>query len=325
MNGSTNPTFTVASNISPYLIEGHDFALPIRRVPLCPVPEIVYGNKPSDGGHLIVEPADFDSILAESPEAAPYLRPLLCAEQYLNNEKRYCLWLPDAPPKLIRENIAIRRRAEAVRTFRASSKKEATRRKADSPTVFDQIRQPTREFVVVPMHTSETRQFIPFGFFSADNIIHNSCSAIMDVTPYHFGVLSSTMHMAWVRQVCGRLESRYRYSNKLVYNNYPWPESPTDTQKEAVEKAAQGVLDARAQFPDQTLADLYDPLAMPKALRDAHRALDRAVDRCYRPQPFDSDRQRVEYLFGLYEKLTTLFATTAKPARRQKRTGEPHP
>jgi hypothetical protein len=136
-------------------------------------------------------------------------------------------------------------------------------------------------------------------------------------TLFHFGVLTSTIHMAWVRQVCGRLESRYRYSNKLVYNNYPWPTDATAAQKQAVEKGAQGVLDARAAFPDQTLADLYDPLAMPKALRDAHRALDRAVDRCYRPQPFDSDRHRVEYLFALYERLTTLFAPQKRTRKKR--------
>ena len=144
-------------------------------------------------------------------------------------------------------------------------------------------------------------------FLSPQVVASNQIYTLPGATLYHFGVLSSTMHMAWVRQVCGRLKSDFRYSNKLVYNNYPWPADATDVQKQAVEAAAQGVLDARAAFPGQTLADLYDPLAMPKPLRDAHRALDRAVDRCYRPQPFDSDRHRVEYLFGLYEKLTTLF------------------
>lgn len=145
------------------------------------------------------------------------------------------------------------------------------------------------------------------SFFNPKTIVSDSCLAIPNATFYHFGVLSSTMHMAWVRQVCGRLESRYRYSNKLVYNNYPWPTEATEAQKKAVEKAAQDVLAAREQFPGQTLADLYDPLAMPKPLRDAHRALDRAVDRCYRSAAFDSDRQRVEFLFGLYEKLTSLY------------------
>jgi len=156
--------------------------------------------------------------------------------------------------------------------------------------------------------------FVPMAFLSPEVVASNQLYVLPNATLYHFGVLSSTMHMAWVRQVCGRLKSDFRYSNKLVYNNYPWPESPTDAQKRSVEKAAQGVLDARAAFPEQTLADLYDPLTMPKALRDAHRSLDRAVDKCYRPQPFDSDRHRVEYLFGLYERLTSLFPT---PARRR--------
>jgi hypothetical protein len=149
-------------------------------------------------------------------------------------------------------------------------------------------------------------------------IASNLALVIPNATLYHFGVLSSTMHMAWVRQVCGRLKSDFRYSNKLVYNNYPWPTDATDAQKQAVEAAAQGVLDARAKFPTQTLADLYDPLAMPKDLRDAHRALDRAVDKCYRPQPFDSDRHHVAYLFGLYEKLTTLFVPAKRPRTKRK-------
>jgi hypothetical protein len=185
--------------------------------------------------------------------------------------------------------------------------------------VFGEIRQPTERYLLIPSVSSERRPYIPIGFMDPKTIASNLALVIPNATLYHFGVLSSTMHMAWVRQVCGRLESRYRYSNKLVYNNYPWPTDATDAQKQAVEKAAQGVLDARAKFPGQTLADLYDPLAMPKDLRDAHRALDRAVDKCYRPAPFDSDRHRVEYLFGLYEKLTTLFPSAAKkrPGKRK--------
>jgi hypothetical protein len=208
----------------------------------------VNGNKPADGGFLIIEDADKEPFLKENSEAASYVRAFLCADEYLNNERRWVLWLVDAPPALIRESRGVRERVEAVREFRLKSPKESTRRRADRPALFDQIRQPTGEYILVPRHSSENRKYIPFGFFSPEIIIGDSCTAIPDATLYHFGVLCSAMHMAWMRQVCGRLKSDYRYSNKLVYNNYPWPQSSTAKQKEAVEVAAQKVLDVRAQF-----------------------------------------------------------------------------
>src|SRR6185437_15137540 len=183
----------------------------------------------------------------------------------LNARKRWVLWLVDAPPSVIRDNPGVKERVEAVREFRLESKKESTRRRADRPALFDQIRQPTQEYILIPRHSSEIRKYIPFGYFGPQHIIGDSCTAVPNATPFHFGVLSSAMHMAWVRQVCGRLKSDYRYSNKLVYNNFPWPE-PTAKQRAAVEKAAEAVLDARKNFPDSTLADLYDPLSMPPAL-----------------------------------------------------------
>ncbi len=313
-----NVTVVSAKNISPYLIEGSDIALPIRRDALCDVPQIVNGNKPADGGFLIVEGEEKEAFLKENPGAAKYVRPFLSADQYLNNEQRWVLWLVDAPPAIIRENPGVRKRVEAVREFRLRSRKESTRRRADRPALFDQIRQPTREYILVPRHSSENRKYIPFGYFDPKSIIADSCTAIPDATLFHFGALSSSMHMAWMRQVCGRLKSDYRYSNKLVYNNYPWPEAPSDKQRAAVEAAAQAVLDARKQFPSATLADLYDPLAMPPALVKAHADLDRAVDLCYRPQPFENDRLRVEHLFALYEKLTVPLIAPAKKSRRKR-------
>jgi hypothetical protein len=195
-----------------------------------------------------------------------------------------------------------------------ASKREATKKLANFPSLFGEIRQPKSQFVLVPCHSSEIRRYIPFSYFPPDFVPNNSCLFLEDATFYHFGVLSSAMHMAWIRQVCGRLESRYRYSNKLVYNNYPWPEAPTEKQKEAVEKSAQSVLDAREEYLKKgaTLADLYDPIAMPPKLVKAHTALDRAVDRCYRSQPFTNERQRVEFLFALYEKLTIPLIASAK-------------
>jgi hypothetical protein len=227
----------------------------------------------------------------------------------------------DAPPADIRNIPGLRQRVEAVREFRLASKKEPTRKMAELPSIFAEIRQPNRRFMVIPQHTSETRKYMPFGYFQPIHIIHNSCSAVPSATLYHFGVLSSAMHMAWVHHVCGRLESRYRYSTRLVYNNYPWPTEPTPKQKDAVEEAAQGVLDARKQFPLATLADLYDPLAMPPSLVKAHAKLDRAVEHCYRQQPFTTDRERVEFLFSLYEKLTApLLPATPKTRGRRSQT-----
>jgi len=308
-------------NISPYLVEGPDVVVLSRSKPLCPVPECEYGSKPTDGGHLIVEEADRKEFLARNPGAKKYLRPLLCAEEYLYSIPRWCLWLVDAPPADIRNIPGLRQRVEAVREFRLASKKEPTRKMAELPSIFAEIRQPNRRFMVIPQHTSETRKYMPFGYFQPIHIIHNSCSAVPSATLYHFGVLSSAMHMAWVHHVCGRLESRYRYSTRLVYNNYPWPTEPTPKQKDSVEEAAQGVLDARKQFPLATLADLYDPLAMPPSLVKAHAKLDRAVEHCYRQQPFTTDRERVEFLFSLYEKLTApLLPATPKTRGRRSQT-----
>jgi hypothetical protein len=181
--------------------------------------------------------------------------------------------------------------------------------------LFRQIAQPDSDYLAVPEVSSENRPYIPIAFVPREVICSNTVQFVPGATLYHFGALTSAMHMAWVRQICGRLESRYRYSNSLVYNNYPWPQSPTAKQKKAVETAAQKVLDVRAQFPGASLADLYDPLSMPPALVKAHAELDRAVDLCYRSQPFTNERQRVEYLFGLYEQLTAPLLPPAKPKR----------
>jgi len=281
------------------------------------VPEIVNGNKPADGGHLIVESAHKAALLLENPTIAPYVRKFVCADEFLNGQERWVLWLEDAPPNVLRDCPGVLRRIEAVKQFRLASAKESTRRRAERPAMFDQIRQPTERYVLIPRHSSENRKYIPFAYFEPGIIIGDSCTAVPGATPYHFGVLTSEMHMAWVRQVCGRLKSDFRYSNKLVYNNFPWPQDLSDKHRATVEAAAQAVLDARAQFQGQTLADLYDPLAMPKALRDAHKALDKAVDKCYRSAPFTSERQRVEYLFELYQKLSAPLTAPARPRRRR--------
>jgi hypothetical protein len=309
------------SNVSPYLREeGDDIAVRSVSRPLNAPALCCYGSKPTDGGNLIIEDIDLKEFLSQNPDAKKYIRPLLCADEYLYNLKRWCLWLVDAPASDIRTISGIRARVDRVRAFRQASKKPATKADASIASLFAEIRHHNAPSLVVPQHTSENREYVPFGYFSANFIIHNSCSFIPNAGKYLFGIVSSTMHMAWVKVVAGRLESRYRYSTRLVYNNYPWPAEATAAQQRAVEEAAERVLDARTAHPDQTLADLYDPLAMPRDLRDAHRALDRAVDRCYRSSPFTSDRQRVEYLFGLYESLTSpLIAPEKSKSRRRKK------
>lgn len=186
-----NVTAIFAKNISPYLIEGSDIALPIRRDALCDVPEIVNGNKPADGGFLIIESEDKEAFFKENPGAVQYVHPFLSADQYLNNEQRWVLWLVNAPPTIVRENPGVKKRVEAVREFRLRSKKESTRRRADRPALFDQIRQPTREYILIPRHSSESRKYIPFGYFSPENIIADSCTAVprRDVLPFRRSVL----------------------------------------------------------------------------------------------------------------------------------------
>ena len=318
-------TVTSAKNISPYLIEGNDTTLTSRTNPICDVPKMSKGSQPTDDGNLIIEEVDRQQFLAENPGAEKYLRPFLCAEEYLHSVPRWCLWLVDASPSDIRTIPGIKKRLEAVREFRLASKKEATRRGASEPGLFTEIRQPKSRYIVIPRHSSETRRYIPFGYFEPEYIVADSCSSVPDASIFHFGIISSAIHMAWVRQVCGRIKSDFRYSNKIVYNNYPWPVNATDKQRAAVEEKAQAVLTAREpHLPPRgmsTLADLYDPLSMPPELVKAHAELDRAVEKCYRPEPFHSDRERVEHLFSLYEKLTApLLPVTPKTRGRRSQT-----
>ena len=304
-------------NISPYLIEGNDRALQTRRRPVSNVVEMRFGSMPNDGGHLLLTNEEKDQLLLDAPEARPLLRPLLSADEYLNGRNRWCLWLEGVSPQTIRGIPEVYRRVKEVRAYRESSKRETTVKLANFPGLFGENRQPTTKYVLVPRHSSETRKYIPISYFTPRYIVSDSCLCLPDATLYHFGVLSSAMHMAWVRQVCGRLKSDYRYSAMLVYNNYPWPELPTPKQHSAVEAAAQRVLDARKEFQDSTLSDLYDPMATPAVLLKAHAALDRAAELCYRLKPFESDRKRVEFLFALYEKLSAPLNFPAKKPRQK--------
>lgn len=309
------PTVTSVTNISPYLVGGPDIAISNRSTPLCPSPEIGIGNKPIDDGNYLFTDDEMRAFVREEPAAKAYFRPWYGAEEFINGGHRWCLWLGEVEPKQLRAMPRARERVNKVREFRLASKSAPTQRLAETPTRFHVENMPAKRYLVIPGVSSENRTYIPMGFLRPQDMASNLLNVLPDATLFHFGVLTSEMHMAWVRQVCGRLKSDFRYSNKLVYNNFPWPQDVGAKQRAAVEAAAQSVLDTRDKFKGQTLADLYDPLAMPKELRDAHRKLDRAVDRCYRRQPFANERARLEYLFELYLKLTQPLLPSNKPRR----------
>jgi hypothetical protein len=318
---ANNPTVVPAKNISPYLVEGSDAFVINRSKPLCAVPEIGIGNKPIDDGNYLFLPEEKEAFLKVEPKAAKWFRRWLGSQEFINGWERWCLWLGECPPDELRAMPECMKRVEAVRNFRLASKSKPTQKLAEKPTRFHVENQPKSTFLVIPGVSSERRRYIPIGFESPATIISNLCNIIESDSGYFFGVLSSSMHMAWVRQACGRLKSDYRYSNSLVYNNYPWPESPTEKQRVAVETKAQAVLDARAKFPTSTLADLYDPVTMPPELTKAHAELDRAVELCYRKEKFESDRARVEFLFALYEKLSAPLTAGIDAKKRRKKRG----
>ena len=258
----------------------------------------------NDGGHLLLYENEYQEIILQEPGAQKYIRPFLGSRNIMNGEKRWCLWLVDASPFDIRGIKVINERVEMVKMSRLDSKRQTTRKLAKTPYLFGEIRQPETDYLLIPGVSSERRQYIPIGFLDKNTIASNLAYIVPNANLYDFGVLTSMMHMAWTRQVCGRLKGDYRYSNNIVYNNFPWPEKPNAAKIKRVEEAAQKVLDCRAKFPKSTLADLYDPISMPKMLVDAHRELDTAVDACYRSKAFTSELERLEFLFELYKKYT---------------------
>jgi len=299
------PHAITVKNINPYLIEGKDTFLVKRRKPLNNVPEIAFGSMPNDGGFLILNDNEKEQLALTEPHSLKFIRPLISAHEFLNGHNRWCIWLVEASPNELKSHAEISHRIKSVREIRAASNREATRRLSVFPSLFGEIRQPSNNYILIPLHSSETRKYIPLGLFTEDDIANNSTSVVANATLFHFGVLHSSMNMAWVKTTCGRIKSDFRYSNELVYNNFPWPESPSEKQIQAIESTAQHVLDARATFLDATLADLYDPNTMPPILVKAHQALDKAVDLCYRPQPFVNEAKRIEFLFELYNRYSS--------------------
>lgn len=296
--------FQLVENINFYLIEAPTVFVESRTRSICDVPQMVYGNKPTDGGFLFLSPEEYAEIATKDPIVKKYIRQIYGATEYINNKIRYCLWLVDISPSELRNSRFIRERVEKVREFRLSSSKDATQKSADTPTLFQEIRHPESQYIIIPRHSSETRKYIPFGFVDPKVIVNDAVQILPNATLYHFGILTSNVHMAWTRAVCGRIKSDYRYSKDIVYNNFPWC-NPTAEQKAKIEQTAQGILDARALYPDCSLADLYDEVAMPPELRKAHQANDRAVMQAYGfPVKNDfTESMCVAELMKMYQKL----------------------
>lgn len=292
-----------AKNINPYLVDAKDLLINKSSNPICNVPKMSFGNMPLDGGHLLFSDKEKNEFILKEPKAEKFINPLISAYEFLNGQKRWCLWLVGAEPSELKLLPNVLKRVDAVKKFRLDSVAPSTQKFAATPTLFRDRNQP-ETYILIPSTTSENRKYIPLGFFGKDDIANNSCHTVPNGNLFHFGILMSAMHMAWVKSVCGRLKSDYRYSKDIVYNNFPWPENPNEKQILAIEEKAQRVLDIRLQFPNSSLADLYHPLTMPPALVKAHNELDKAVDLAYRPQAFTSEANRMEYLFELYEKYT---------------------
>ena len=288
-----------AKHINGYLQDAPDAYIDCPK-PVCDdVPQMSNGSKAVDGGNLFLKPEEKDALLKSYPAIAPFILLASGSDEYVNGIERWCLWLVDASPAQLRACPPVMERIRAVREFRLSSSKEYTRRSAERPTLFQQIRQPDAPFIIIPRVSSENRRYIPMGFLQPNVVPTDLAHFVPNATPYHFGVMTSLPHMAWTRVTCGRLKSDYRYSAKLCYNSFVWP-TVTDEMREKISATAQGILDARAAHPDCTLADLYDPLTMPPDLRAAHEANDRAVLAAYGLAPDTPEPEIVAHLFKLY-------------------------
>lgn len=295
----------IVDNINAYLIDAPDVFIESVKKTVCDVPQLVFGSMPNDNGFLSsYSQEERDAIVAEYPESEIVFKKFIGATEFINNKIRWCMWLKGVSPNIIRNTPPIAKAVASVKEMREQSNREATKKLAETPTLFGEIRQPSADYIVIPRVSSERRKYIPIGFLNADYIASDAVQILPDANMFHFGVLTSNVHMAWMRAVCGRLKSDYRYSVNIVYNNFPWP-TPTDEQKAAIEKTAQAILDARALYPDCSLADLYDEVAMPPELRKAHQANDRAVMQAY---GFDvktmTESSCVAELMKMYQELT---------------------
>lgn len=299
-----NDMVKYVKNINSYLMEAPDIFIESRTTPLCDVPKIRFGSMPRDGGGFILSDEEKNELIKKEPISASWIHPYLGAYEFINNKTRWCLWLVDATPHEIKQSPYVMKRIESVREFRANSVAAGTRKFAETPTLFCQIAQPDSDYIAVPETSSERRKYIPIGFLSKNVIASNLLFLIPNASLYHFGILTSNVHNAWMRTVCGRLKSDYRYAKDIVYNNFPWP-SPTAEQKAKIEQTAQEILNARALYPDSSLADLYDELTMPVELRRAHQHNDKAVMQAYGFWgKLNTESECVAELMKMYQNLT---------------------
>ena len=295
----------IVDSINPYLLAGDTVFIESRKKPICAVPQIIKGSSPVDGGNLLLSEPECDELLLNNPSAGKFIRRFYGAKEYLHNMPRYCLWLEGILPEELNRMPYVKERVMAVKKFRSESTKEATRKYADYPLRFMEMRQPDSDYILIPRHSSENRRYIPMGFLSSDVICGDANIMMPNATLYHFGVLMSNVHMAWVRAVCGRIKSDYRYSNDIVYNNFPWCR-PNEEQKQRIEQTAQSILDARALYLDSSLSDLYDEISMPPELRKAHTQNDKAVMQAYGFSIKDTTEEScVAELMRMYQKLAS--------------------
>ena len=295
---------TEVTNINAYLIDAKDVFVGSRQHPLCNVPEIGIGNKPIDGGYYLFEKEEMDEFIMNEPKSSNYFHPYYGAYEFINQKPRYCLWLGDCSPAELRQMPHCMKRVEAVRNYRLSSQSPGTVKLADRPTRFHVENMPKGNYIVIPQVSSQNRRYIPMGYMDESVICSDKVRLMSEGTLYHFGVLESNVHMAWMRVICGRLKSDYSYTVNNVYNNFPWP-TPTEEQKAKIEQTARAILDARALYPDSSLADLYDELTMPVELRKAHQDNDRAVMQAYRFNVKSmTESQCVTELFKLYQEMS---------------------
>lgn len=317
-------SYLYCNNISPYLIPSNNFIVEKRLNPISSLlPTMSYGNKPADGGFLILTDEEKNELTRNYPESKKFLKPFLGSNEVIKGISRWCLWINDNHFNEAKSILGISERIEGVRNFRNASTKKATQELANFPYRFAEVRYYQSESIIIPRHSSESRNYIPFGFVDSDTIISDSSQAIYNCEPWLFSVINSNIHILWVKTVCGKLEDRIRYSSSLCYNTFPFP--PISSQrKEELTQCTFRILDEREKHPEKTLAELYDPDKMPEGLREAHRLNDEAVERCYRSTPFTSDEERLEYLFKLYEKMIqeekekgTLFEAEKKKRKKK--------
>lgn len=298
-----NGSVKVVKNINGYLVEADDIVIESKTTPICYVPKIGIGNQPIDDGNYLFTKQEMEEFIKSEPKSASYFKKWYGSREFINGLERYCLWLGECSPKELRSMPECMKRIENVRQFRLSSKRASTIKLADMPTRFQTENMPSGNSIIIPETSSENRKYIPIGFISPEILCSNAVRLIPNATLYHFGILTSNVHMAWVKTVCGRLEMRYRYSVNVVYNNFPWC-NPTPEQKSKIEQTAQGILDARAKYPDCSLADLYDETTMPPELRKAHQANDFAVMAAYGFNRKITESECVAELMKMYQKLT---------------------